>query len=64
MYISTDYVIERRRTASMEPDDHREPLNVYGLHNNEGEIAVEQNLDKYFIVRIAWVFGINGKKLY
>ena len=44
-----------------EPDDHREPLNVYGLTKYEGEIAVEQNVQKYFIVRIAWVFGVNGK---
>jgi len=44
-----------------EPDDHREPLNVYGLTKYEGEIAVEQNIQKYFIVRIAWVFGVNGR---
>lgn len=61
MYISTDYVFNGEGQRPWEPDDHREPLNVYGLTKYEGEIAVEQNLDKYFIVRIAWVFGISGK---
>ena len=61
MYISTDYVFNGEGQRPWEPEDHREPLNVYGLTKYEGEIAVEQNLDKYFIVRIAWVFGINGK---
>lgn len=61
MYISTDYVFNGTGERPWEPDDHREPLNVYGLTKYEGEIAVEQNLEKYFIVRIAWVFGINGK---
>ena len=61
MYISTDYVFNGEGQRPWEPDDHREPLNVYGLTKYEGEIAVEQNLEKYFIVRIAWVFGVNGK---
>ena len=61
MYISTDYVFNGEGLRPWEPDDHREPLNVYGLTKYEGEIAVEQNLEKYFIVRIAWVFGKNGK---
>lgn len=61
MYISTDYVFNGTGERPWEPDDHREPLNVYGLTKYEGEIAVEQNLEKYFIVRIAWVFGVNGK---
>ena len=61
MYISTDYVFNGEGLRPWEPDDHREPLNVYGLTKYEGEIAVEQNLEKFFIVRIAWVFGINGK---
>ncbi len=61
MYISTDYVFNGTGERPWEPDDHREPLNVYGLTKYEGEIAVEQNLQKYFIVRIAWVFGVNGK---
>ena len=61
MYISTDYVFNGGGERPWEPDDHREPLNVYGLTKYEGEIAVEQNIQKYFIVRIAWVFGVNGK---
>ena len=61
MYISTDYVFNGQGERPWEPDDYREPLNVYGLTRYEGEIAVEQLLKKYFIVRIAWVFGLNGK---
>ena len=61
MYISTDYVFNGGGERPWEPDDHREPLNVYGLTKYEGEISVEQNVSKYFIVRIAWVFGVNGK---
>ena len=61
MYISTDYVFNGGGERPWEPDDHTEPLNVYGLTKYEGEIAVEQNVQKYFIVRIAWVFGVNGK---
>ena len=60
MYISTDYVFNGGGGRPWEPDDHREPLNVYGLTKYEGEISVEQNVSKYFIVRIAWVFGVNG----
>ena len=61
MYISTDYVFNGQGTRPWEPHDHREPLNVYGQTKCEGELAVEENLEKYFIVRIAWVFGVNGK---
>ena len=61
MYISTDYVFNGQGTRPWEPDDEREPLNVYGLTKYEGELAIEQNLTKYFTVRIAWVFGVNGK---
>lgn len=61
MYISTDYVFNGEGTRPWEPDDEREPLNVYGQTKYEGELAVEENLEKYFIIRIAWVFGINGK---
>ena len=61
MYISTDYVFNGQGERPWEPDDYREPLNVYGLTKYAGEIAVEQLLKKYFIVRIAWVFGLNGK---
>ncbi len=61
MYISTDYVFNGQGTRPWEPDDKREPLNIYGRTKYEGELEVEGNLDKYFIVRIAWVFGVNGK---
>jgi dTDP-4-dehydrorhamnose reductase len=60
MYISTDYVFNGQGERPWEPDDDREPLNVYGQTKYEGELAVEA-LEKYFIVRIAWVFGVNGK---
>lgn len=61
MYISTDYVFDGQGTRPWEPDDERAPLNVYGLTKYEGELAVEELLDKYFTVRIAWVFGVAGK---
>lgn len=61
MYISTDYVFNGQGTRSWEPDDEREPLNVYGQTKYEGELAVEQHVKKFFTVRIAWVFGVNGK---
>ena len=60
MYISTDYVFNGQGERPWEPDDEREPLNVYGQTKYEGELAVE-TLEKYFIVRIAWVSGVNGK---
>lgn len=60
MYISTDYVFNGQGTRPWEPDDKREPLNVYGQTKYEGELAVEM-LEKFFLVRIAWVFGVNGK---
>lgn len=61
MYISTDYVFNGQGTRPWEPDDEREPLNVYGQTKYEGELAVEQHVKKFFTVRIAWVFGVNGK---
>ena len=61
MYISTDYVFDGQGTRPWEPDDERHPLNVYGQTKYEGELAVEELSDKYFIVRIAWVFGVAGK---
>lgn len=62
LYLSTDYVFDGQGTAPWEPDckDYR-PLNVYGQTKLEGEQAVSSTLEKYFIVRIAWVFGLNGK---
>ena len=61
MYISTDYVFDGQGTRPWEPDDERHPVNVYGQTKYEGELAVEELSDKYFIVRIAWVFGVAGK---
>lgn len=61
VYISTDYVFDGQGTRPWEPDDQRNPLNVYGQTKYEGELAVENTLSKYFVVRIAWVFGVNGK---
>lgn len=61
MYISTDYVFNGTGTTPWKPDDEREPLNVYGVTKYQGELAVQNTIDKFFIVRIAWVFGINGK---
>lgn len=61
MYISTDYVFNGQGLRPWEPDDEREPLNVYGQTKCEGEMAVEELVKKFFIVRIAWVFGVNGK---
>ena len=61
MYISTDYVFDGQGTRPWEPDDERHPLNVYGQSKYEGELAVEETLEKFFTVRIAWVFGVNGK---
>lgn len=61
MYLSTDYVFNGQGTRPWEPDDEREPLNVYGQTKYEGELAIEKYLTKYFTIRIAWVFGVNGK---
>ena len=62
VYISTDYVFDGQGTTPWDPDckDYK-PLNVYGQTKLEGELAVSEILQKYFIVRIAWVFGLNGK---
>ena len=61
MYISTDYVFDGTGTRAWEPDDERHPLNAYGMSKYEGELAVTGHVKKFFIVRIAWVFGVNGK---
>ncbi len=62
VYISTDYVFDGQGETPWQPDcrDYK-PLNVYGQTKLEGELAVSGTLDKFFIVRIAWVFGKNGK---
>lgn len=62
MYISTDYVFDGEGTRPWEPDDKNyAPQNYYGETKLGGELAVSSLLEKYFIVRIAWVFGLNGK---
>ena len=62
MYISTDYVFDGQGNIPWQPDCKAyKPLNVYGQTKLEGELAVSSALEKYFIVRIAWVFGKNGK---
>ena len=61
MYISTDYVFNGQGKRPWEPDDKREPLNVYGQTKYEGELAIQEHVKKFFTVRIAWVFGLNGK---
>lgn len=61
VYLSTDYVFDGQGTTPWEPDfKGYKPLNVYGETKLGGEEAVANTLDKYFIVRIAWVFGVNG----
>ena len=62
LYLSTDYVFDGKGTRPWQPDDQCfAPLNVYGQSKLDGEKAVAAVLEKYFIVRIAWVFGLNGK---
>lgn len=62
LYLSTDYVFNGRGTQPWKPDcKDYQPLNVYGQTKLDGELAVANTLEKFFIVRIAWVFGLNGK---
>ncbi len=62
VYISTDYVFNGKGTEPWRPDDKNyAPLNVYGKSKLDGELAVSSTLEKFFIVRTAWVFGLNGK---
>ena len=62
VYLSTDYVFDGQGTRPWQPDDKNyAPLNVYGQSKLEGEFAVRETLEQAFIVRIAWVFGKNGK---
>ena len=60
LYLSTDYIFSGGGERPWEPEDVAEPLNVYGLTKYEGEQEITKRLEKYFIVRISWVFGING----
>lgn len=62
MYFSTDYVFNGEGTRPWEPDDQAEPLNIYGQTKYEGEQAVRKLVpEQYFILRIQWVYGLNGK---
>lgn len=62
IYISTDYVFDGKGSEPWKPDcKEYQPLSVYGQTKLEGEMAVVNTLDEFFIVRIAWVFGLNGK---
>jgi dTDP-4-dehydrorhamnose reductase len=62
LYLSTDYVFDGKGDRPWQPDDKNyAPMNYYGLTKLEGEMEVSSILSKYFIVRIAWVFGLNGK---
>lgn len=60
IYISTDYVFDGQGNTPFEIDGNINPLSVYGKTKYEGELRVKENLSKYFIVRISWVFGLNG----
>ena len=65
MYISTDYVFDGQGETPWHPDCKAyNPLNVYGQTKLEGEFAVSEMLEKYFVVRIAWVFGVNGNNFF
>lgn len=61
LYLSTDYVFSGTGERPWKPEDEAEPLGVYGLTKYEGELAVKKYLKKYFIVRVSWIYGINGK---
>ena len=60
LYLSTDYIFSGEGERPWEPGDEPDPLNVYGLTKFEGEQEIKSRMDKYFIVRISWVFGVNG----
>lgn len=61
IYLSTDYVFDGKGEMPFEEDEpHKEPQNVYGRTKYEGELAVLEHVKKHFIVRISWVFGVNG----
>ena len=60
MYFSTDYIFNGQGENFWKEDDEKRPLNVYGQTKYEGELAVQELVQKYFILRISWVFGVNG----
>ncbi|MCI8507199.1 MAG: dTDP-4-dehydrorhamnose reductase [Lachnospiraceae bacterium] len=61
LFLSTDYVFDGQGEEPWKTQDERNPLNVYGQSKAEAEIAIQKLVEKYFIVRISWVFGKNGK---
>lgn len=60
LYLSTDYIFSGEGERPWEPGDEPAPINVYGLTKFEGEQEIKSRMNKYFIVRISWVFGVNG----
>ena len=60
MYFSTDYVFNGQGENFWKEDDEKQPLNIYGQTKYDGELAVQELVKKYFILRISWVFGVNG----
>lgn len=60
LYLSTDYIFAGDGERAWEPEDAADPLNVYGKSKYDGEQEIRKYLEQYFIVRISWVFGING----
>lgn len=60
LYLSTDYIFSGDGERPWEPDDEASPLNAYGQSKYDGELVLKKYVEKYFIVRISWVFGING----
>lgn len=60
LYISTDYVFDGLKDGFYETDDVASPKSVYGLSKYLGELAVKENISKYYIVRVSWVFGLHG----
>lgn len=61
VYISTDYVFDGNGTKPYLPTDETAPLNNYGLTKYEGEVAVKENLEKYYICRTSWWYGHHGQ---
>lgn len=60
LYVSTDYVFPGDGDTAYSPEDHKGPTNVYGMTKYAGELVVQSMMEKYFITRISWVFGIGG----
>ncbi|MGL4912419.1 MAG: dTDP-4-dehydrorhamnose reductase [Romboutsia sp.] len=60
IYLSTDYIFDGNKSSPYKEDDLANPINIYGKTKYEGELYIKNIMDKYFIVRISWVFGQNG----